>query len=653
MLSLAGQDLEQLAARLLWLRKHVAYVELRLDLLPAEAPLAAWIAACPELSFLATYRLREEGGQGEGGPEEWQRRITAALQAGVSMVDLPLCEADLELPAGVGRVLSWHAPGEGLVHADALLAEAWEQAQATAGPHDLIKLVTWAERSADSAAVLALQRKHPGKRLLAFSQGPGSAASRLLSLRFGAPWLYCAWPGEKTAPGQWSLADLQQLPQGWHLPQTPVVGVAGHPVGHSLSPWLWQQAGQHAQAKQAVLSLSLEAEKFTELLPLLDDSDFRALSLTSPLKQQAWERFPPAASAAGAVNYLVRNEQQTWQSGNSDGAGALHALQAGGLCPSDRVLVLGGGGAARGVAEALAEAGHEVTVSARRSQQVSWWPHVQAWESVQPSQFEVVVQATTLGSAANPGLPLPRRPPQSGALALELLYQPLETAWMAQARAAGAKVLPGTTMLLAQMLTPFALAFPQSALSPPEVRALQQAFDAHLADEQAAVLLGPRASGKTTLGRALAQAIGWSFVDADQALEQLHQRPLASWIEQDLPSFRAAEAALLPQLLGRRRHVVALGGGVVEDPASVQQLQRHGRVLALDAPAALLWARQEQSRRPRLVGRDLAEEIALLGARRRDAYAAAAKDSLRSDCPLPRLIEQAQELLHLETFGQS
>ena len=661
-MSLRGQDVDLLSSRLAYLQEHVSLVELRLDGMLADAPVASWLKAHPRLAFVATYRLREEGGEGEGGATERRRRLEQAIQAGVSFVDLPLGEERWDWPSSVRRVLSWHAPTAPSANAEAQLAAAWAAMQKQAAATDVLKLVTWAEQAADAQAVLALQREAKVPDLIAFAQGPGSSAARLLSARFGAPWVYCCWPGEATAPGQWSLAEWQELPADWHKDSTPLVGVAGQPVRHSLSPWLWQQAASRATPPFALLDLALESQDLAALLPAVESWGMRALSLTMPLKQQAYAHFQPKKVAEQAVNYMVQGAQEIaasnpahaspWTVGNSDGEGALAALRAQGLRPTDCVLLLGAGGAARGVANALAEAGHAVTVSARRREQAGWWPQVQDWEQVAPQDFDVVIQGTSLGSAHNSGLPMPGRPPRAGALALELIYQPLETAWMAQARQAGAKVLPGTTMLLEQMRTPFALAFPNHHLSEAAVAELQVSFDEYLAQEQAAVLIGPRASGKSTLGRALAQTCGWSFVDSDVELERIHQRSLPEWIAQDLASFRQAESALLPQLLGRRRHVIALGGGVIEDPANVEQLKRHGRVLALTAPKELLLQRQQQNPRPRLEGATLAEEVAVLGARRQSAYAEAAKESLTSDCPLIRLTEQAQKVFALPGFGQ-
>jgi 3-dehydroquinate dehydratase type I len=649
LISLGGADLDLLSRRLAWLQGRVGLVEFRLDLMPEDADLAALVAAAGELKVVAACRLQAEGGALAGDAAARRARLEQAAAQGVAFVDQPVDQAAWPVPKGVGIVHSWHAPREVGEDAAVQLAEAHALAASRVRPGDVIKLVTWADSSADSAPVLALQAAAPDGSLVGFSQGPGSAASRLLCLRGGAPWTYLCWPGEETAPGQWSLAQVEGLPRGWESAETPLVGVAGDPIDHSWSPFLWQRAGQLATPPQPLLDLPLRARDLAPLLDAVEGWGMRALSLTMPLKEE-----PAALAARGpeatedAVNWMVA-VARAWASGNSDGEGAHAALAAAGMADDASWLVLGSGGAARGLVAAARRHGHPVRVAARRP--LAWFPEAEDLATVDLTTADVVLQATSLGSRADPGHPTPGRAPRADALAMDLIYEPLETAWSRDAAAAGATVLPGTAMLLHQMLAPFRRAFPDAVLDDAAVARLDADFAAARAAETAVVLLGPRASGKSTLGRALAARLGWRFVDADEALEAEHGRRIADWIGQDLAGFRAAEAALLPRLLGRRRTVVALGGGAVESSPSVDLLAAHPRVLGLRAEAGVRIARQQAAPRPALVAGGLESETARLDARRRDDYARSASAWVDSDCPLQQTVDRALEALDLRGFG--
>ncbi|RMH05068.1 MAG: shikimate kinase [Planctomycetota bacterium] len=137
-------------------------------------------------------------------------------------------------------------------------------------------------------------------------------------------------------------------------------------------------------------------------------------------------------------------------------------------------------------------------------------------------------------------------------------------------------------------------------------------------------LIGPRGAGKTTLGRLMAGHLGWPFTDADRLLEERTGRRIEDWLPADPAGFRAAESALLRELVGRFEEVVALGGGVVEDPANVELLAAQPRVIALTAAPSVLVRRQEREPRPALTESSLAEEVRLLLDRRREAYDRAA-----------------------------
>ena len=121
-------------------------------------------------------------------------------------------------------------------------------------------------------------------------------------------------------------------------------------------------------------------------------------------------------------------------------------------------------------------------------------------------------------------------------------------------------------------------------------------------------LIGPRGSGKTTVARLLAESLGWQWVDADDALERRTGRSVrAVFAEDGEAAFREHESAVLRELCGLRRHVVATGGGVVLREDNRALLRAFARVVWLSADVETLWQRLEgdaagSDRRPALLG---------------------------------------------------
>jgi len=134
-------------------------------------------------------------------------------------------------------------------------------------------------------------------------------------------------------------------------------------------------------------------------------------------------------------------------------------------------------------------------------------------------------------------------------------------------------------------------------------------------------LIGYRGSGKTTIGRLLAERLGWAFVDADACLEERYDKSIKEiFAGEEEAGFRDKESAILGELARRTDAVIATGGGVVLRDANRDLLRRTGFVAWLSADAATLWARIRDdpttaARRPALAGGGPAEVRDLVAVR--------------------------------------
>ena len=633
-------------------------MELRLDRCDPQA--SAWVEQLaalsndfPRLRFVGTCRFAAD-----------LRTQIALLEgagaAGLDAVDLPLeLEDPVELPEQVLRIHSWHQEEEGAVDLTAVVSSLAERAR----PQDFLKIVTWADYAEDAWPTLELYRDPqlpvPPDQLLAFAQGPGGTASRLLSVHAGAPFLYCAWPGEATAPGQLTMhGAIEVLPTEVEA-STPVLGVVGNPVDHSLSPFLWRRARVLADQEAPtpdLLYLKFRVADLPRFLPGALGYGVRGLSVTAPHKQAAYaaaSTSTPVASECGAANLLLAKEvdhQLTWHADHTDGVGALDALEQAGLDAASSLLLLGAGGAAQAVASEGIRRGYRINMASRR--RPGSLPARAVWTSLddaRPSRFDAVLQATPVGSVECPGMLCPQEPPREGALALDMVYHPLQTDWLLAAEESGARTLKGTAMLVHQMAAQYARVFPDA--DPVQTDSLLHALEQHLDDRTPVVLVGARASGKSTLARALAARLGWDCLDADVLLARQAGRDLASWIAEDEPGFRDAEEALLPTLLATPYAIVATGGGVVTRQASRARLQQAARVVYLTCPPEVLWSRQQKEPRPALRDGSLKEEIDALLVEREEHYRQVADHVISTNAEQVSGVMEVIERFDLKGFG--
>jgi shikimate kinase len=170
------------------------------------------------------------------------------------------------------------------------------------------------------------------------------------------------------------------------------------------------------------------------------------------------------------------------------------------------------------------------------------------------------------------------------------------------------------------------------------------------------VLIGGRACGKTSVGKALAVALARPFVDLDEVLVAQAGCSIAELVAASgWPEFRRREKELVAHYAGLSGQVLAPGGGAVLDPENVRNLREHGLVIWLTSDPAILGQRLRgdqgsQEFRPSLTGADPVAEMAKVLAEREPLYRAAAH--LIIDTTGLSIPEVVKCILH-EVLGES
>jgi len=140
------------------------------------------------------------------------------------------------------------------------------------------------------------------------------------------------------------------------------------------------------------------------------------------------------------------------------------------------------------------------------------------------------------------------------------------------------------------------------------------------------LLVGYRCTGKTTVGRRLAQQLGWPFVDVDDHIEAGAGRSVAEiFAAESETGFRDRESTALAELCARSGYVIATGGGAVLREPNRRLLKANGLVVWLTAAPETLWKRMQgdpttAARRPNLTAGGGWDEVRALVAAREALY---------------------------------
>jgi shikimate dehydrogenase len=245
-----------------------------------------------------------------------------------------------------------------------------------------------------------------------------------------------------------------------------VAGIAGWPVNHSRSPRLHGFWLDKYKIDGAYIPLPIEPANFADAMRGLMRAGFAGSNVTIPHKEAAFsvcDSIDESARRAGAVNTLVFRDG-TISGSNTDGWGFLENLRAAGVDPNaGPALLLGAGGSARAIVAVLLDHGVRVRIANRTRERAEALAdtlpglEVLDWRDRDDAlpDSALVVNTTSLGMAGQPPLEIDLDRAAKGATVTDIVYVPLETPLLAQARARGLRCVDGLGMLLYQAVPGF------------------------------------------------------------------------------------------------------------------------------------------------------------------------------------------------------
>ena len=465
-LALANENADDMLSTAESMARDNPFLEFRLDYLkqPASAlpKIRRFLETHQYVTAIGTCRRAENGGNFKGSLAAQLEILGKAAAAGCQLLDLELesgvrCkpEAAARLRTRAGLILSFHD-----FRATRGLEKTLEKMLAI--PADYYKIVTTATTLADNVTMMKfLQTQSDKHALVGLCMGEQGIISRVLGVRAGSVFTFAAVSADqKTAPGQISAQQLRSI---YRIEQvdvaTRVYGVAGDPVGHSLSPVIMNTALRRENVN--AVYLALHAKTLKDLLYCVREIPIHGLSVTMPYKQAILEHLDNTdahTTKIGACNTVVRGQDGKLYGFNTDAAGVVRPLEQRITIEGSKALVLGAGGAARAAVFGLRERGADVWILNRSAAPAQKLARQAKAHSIKRADlrkiaFDVIINATPVGMTGAES-PLKENEIQAKVV-FDMVYDPVETPLLKIARAKGLAVIPGVEMFVHQAARQF------------------------------------------------------------------------------------------------------------------------------------------------------------------------------------------------------
>lgn len=345
-------------------------------------------------------------------------------------------------------------------------------------------------------------------------------------------------------------------------------GLLGEKLSHSYSPQIHSQLGSY--------SYQLLEKKPEELDAFFAENDLDGFNVTIPHKKAVipyCHELTEQAAKLGAVNTVVRRKDGSWIGHNTDYSGFLAMAKRLHMDYSGKkVLILGSGGASNTACAVMRELGANVVVISRSGEN-------NYTNLSRHDDCAMIVNATPVGMYPHNGsspIDLTLFPELEAVL--DLIYNPMRTKLLLDAQDMGLKTENGLWMLVAQAKES-AQWFTGHKIEDSVISPIYQKLRRQMEN---IILVGMPGCGKTTNGKKLAEAMGKTFVDADEEIIKLAGCSIPEvFASQGEAGFRKLETTVLETICKQSGLVISTGGGCVTRPENYPLLRQNGTVIWL------------------------------------------------------------------------
>lgn len=349
-------------------------------------------------------------------------------------------------------------------------------------------------------------------------------------------------------------------------------GLIGEKLGHSFSKIIHEKIADYTYELKEISKENLDA--------FMTEREFKCINVTIPYKEAVIPHLyfiDEAAKKMGAVNTIVNRDGKLYGY-NTDFYGMKLMIEKNGFdFGGAKVLILGSGGTAK-TSKAVAEHfGAREIITVSRSGEVNY---DNVYNLHKDADF--IINTTPCGMYPdNDGCAID--PTLFTALKgiIDAVYNPLKTTLIQKGEKLGIKGVTGLYMLITQAVLACSI-FEDKALDVKQIS--DEIYSEILKEKQNIVLVGMPGSGKSTIGKALAEKLGRDFVDTDDIITQRHGVISEIFSEFDESYFRDRESEAVSDAAKGSSLVIATGGGVILREKNVDMLRQNSVIFFLNRP---------------------------------------------------------------------
>lgn len=460
-----GPDITAAKQLLSQAKPHIDGIELRLDTFKTiDLPkLKAFIKSC-ELPVMFTLRRSDQGGS-FFGTEKMRLELLESLCA----LQPDYLDLEYDVPLDVRKRLFENFPNivflssfHDFAHTPDDLEALLEKMKT---PHaHVYKVAVLARSSLDALRMLHFVQSHSAeKKLIGICMGEEGRIARIVAPIVGCFLAYASMTGnEITAPGQMDAKELQEVYHFRKLNRkTAIYGLIGDPVDKSLGHLIHNAVFEDAGINAVYVKIRVKREELKVFFDLISHLPFRGLSVTMPLKRDVLP-FLSATSTIGACNTIHIKEGKKIGY-NTDGIGALNAIEQRLAVFGKHVVFIGAGGAAKALIFEAAKRGALVTVINRTSESAVEIAKVckgrgggfDLLPEVCREGYDIIINCTPDGDLIEEKWILPEK------IAMDIVYVPKNTPFLVKSLQKKCRIVFGYEMFIGQALEQLRIWFPK------------------------------------------------------------------------------------------------------------------------------------------------------------------------------------------------